>query len=108
MAYNVANPPVAISMGPLAGFNTTEGPNVGGKIWLYKSADPIGTVDAAGYFTNGLGLGMQVGDIVFVYDSVNNWMYFAFVTVITPTPGASAVAGTGTATINSTTLVVAK
>lgn len=109
MAYAVSNPPVPVSSGPLAGFNANE-PGAGKtipKLWVYSSADPIATVQAAGYFTNGLTLGMRVGDIVHVIDNNLARMYPSFVTVVTPTAGAPAVAGTGSATINSTTTLTA-
>lgn len=109
MAYNVNNPPVPVSMGPLAGFNANE-PGAGQtipKIWVYSSADPIATVQAAGYFTNGLTLGMRKNDIVFVIDNNLVHMYPSFVTAVTPTAGAPAVAGTGSATINSTATLTA-
>lgn len=109
MAYSVNNPPVPVSSGPLAGYGANE-PGAGQtipKIWVYSSADPIATVQGAGYFTNGLTLGMRVNDIVFVIDNNLARMYPSFVTVVTPTPGAPAVAGTGTATVNSTTTLTA-
>lgn len=109
MAYATSNPPVPVSVGPLAGFNANE-PGAGKtipKLWVYSSADPIATVQAAGYFTNGLTLGMRVGDIVFVIDNNLVRMYPSFVTAVTPTAGAPAVAGTGSATINSTTTLLA-
>ena len=109
MAYATSNPPVPVSVGPLAGFNANE-PGAGKtipKLWVYSSADPIATVQAAGYFTNGLTLGMRIGDIVFVIDNNLVRMYPSFVTAVTPTAGAPAVAGTGSATINSTTTLLA-
>lgn len=109
MAYNTSNPPVPVSSGPLAGYGANE-PGVGQtipKLWVYSSADPIATVQAAGYFSNGLALGMRVNDIVHVIDNNLARMYPSFVTVVTPTPGASPVAGTGSATINSTTTLTA-
>ena len=59
MAYSVSNPPQLLV------------PAIGARpaIWSYKSADDDGTVNGASYFTNGVTLGMKVGDIVFVYDT---------------------------------------
>jgi len=59
MAYATSNPPKLVSQ------------SIGGgpKIWLYQSADVVGDVDAAGYFTNGETLGMEIGDRVIVYDT---------------------------------------
>lgn len=78
-AYATSNPPVAISYGPLAGYNTTEDTSVGGKGWYYKSADAIATVKGAGYITNAVQLGMQVGDWIIVYDRTTPALSLAFV-----------------------------
>ena len=109
MAYATTNPPVKVSQGPLAGFGANEpgGTNTIPAMWVYSSADPIATVQGAGYFTNGLTLGMRVGDIVFVIDNNLVRMYPSFVTAVTATAGAPAVAGTGSATLNSTTTLLA-
>lgn len=108
-AYSTANPPVPVSLGPLSGYGANEpgGANTIPKLWVYSSADPIATVQGAGYFSNGLTLGMRVGDIIFVIDNNLARMYPSFVTAVTPTAGAPAVAGTGSATINSTTTLLA-
>jgi hypothetical protein len=109
MAYSTSNPPVPVSWGPLAGFNANEpgGTNTTPKLWVYSSADPIATVQGAAYFSNGLTLGMRVGDIVFVVDNNLVRMYPSFVVSVLATAGAPAVAGTGSATINSTTTLLA-
>lgn len=62
MAYSTANPPMLMANG------------VGGaaRLWFYKSADPIATVNTANYFTNGGTLGMKVDDPVLVIDTVNH------------------------------------
>lgn len=59
MAYSASNPPALVSQ------------RIGGgpAIWLYKSADVVGDVDATDYFSNGEALGMRVGDMVWVYDT---------------------------------------
>lgn len=56
MTYATSNPPSLI------------GQSVGGgmRFWEYSDGDAIATVDAADYFSNGLELGMQLGDIVYV------------------------------------------
>lgn len=58
MAYSTSNPPVLMS-GPLTG---------PGRVWSYRSNDPKTDVDDTDYFSNGVALGMQVGDIVNVED----------------------------------------
>lgn len=109
MAYSTTNPPCRTTSGPIAGINANEpgGTNTIPAIWVYASADPIATVQGAAYFSNGLSLGMRVGDIVFVYDNNLSRMYMEFVTAVTATAGAPTVAGTGSATVNSTTTVMA-
>jgi len=100
MAYApTTNPPVAMSMGPLAEYNTTEAGTtyVGGKLWLYKSADVIATVQGAGYFSDGIQRGMQVGDLVYVIDETTPHGYL--LTVTSQTPGTTP--GTGSVTLNS-------
>lgn len=91
MAYATTNPPVAISMGPLAEFNTTEAPVVGGKLWKYASADVIGTVTGAGYFSNGQSLGMQLYDAVLIIDTTTPHVYLGVVSAINAATGAVTV-----------------
>ena len=59
MAYSTANPPVLMQ------------PSIGDKpqFWAYASADDDATVNGASYFSNGVSLGMKVGDFVFVSDT---------------------------------------
>lgn len=69
MAYDTKNPPMLFANG------------VGGaaRLWLYKSADPIATVNTANYITNGGTLGMKVGDPVLVIDTATPAVHIAFV-----------------------------
>lgn len=60
MTYATSNPPKLL-IHALGG--------VGPAVWTYDSTDGAGTVDAAGYITNGEDLGMKVGDLVFVTDT---------------------------------------
>lgn len=80
MSYNTSNPPSKINHGPLADFGASTGG--GGDIWFYRSADAIATVKGAGYFTNGVALGLSVGDIVFVFDSATPALSVAFVQAV--------------------------
>lgn len=61
MAYATSNPPKLIG-GALA----SKG---GGKVFLYRSADDDATTNGASYYSNGVLLGMEVGDIVLVIDT---------------------------------------
>lgn len=79
MAYSTSNPPQLIGQG--IGGN--------GKCWLYKSADAIADVDAAGYFTNAGDLGISTGDEITIIDTTNGLTSKGKVTV---------TAGAGTAT----------
>lgn len=59
MAYSTSTPPVLVSSG-IAGK---------GNVFEYKSTDAATAVDASGYITNGVELGMTVGDQVNVHDT---------------------------------------
>jgi hypothetical protein len=41
----------------------------GPAIWTYTSADARAAVNTGDYYTNGVELGMKVGDLVIVYDN---------------------------------------
>lgn len=85
MAYVTTNPPALMGIGPLTG---------PGKWWSYRSTDPATDVDAAGYFTNGAALGMQVGDVVVVEDTdTSNTTTLHRVTAVSS--GAATVSTTG-------------
>lgn len=79
MAYAVTNPPVNMA-----------GSNGGNQLWHYSSADAVATVIAGDYFSNGDALGMDLGDVVFIYDSNTNDGAIAFVTAVTAGGAASA------------------
>jgi hypothetical protein len=51
--------------------------------WLYRSADPIATVTTAGYITNAGEMGLAVGDLVYVTETVGNTGSFCRVTAVT-------------------------
>ena len=59
MAYATTNPPRLVI------------PSIGSgpQLWIYTSADDDATVNGAGYFTDGVTLGMRVGDHVLVTDT---------------------------------------
>lgn len=85
MAYAVTNPPAKMSAGPLTDFGASTG---GSQLWLYKSADAIATVKAAGYITNAVSLGMQVADPILVVDTVTPSLSLAFVLSVNAVTGA--------------------
>jgi hypothetical protein len=60
MTYATSNPPFLIAQGLTAD---------GNALWGYRSEDDAATVNSAGYFSNGLALGMKVGDLVAVTDT---------------------------------------
>lgn len=93
MAYAITNPPAKMSAGPLTDFGASSG---GSQLWVYKSADAIATVKAAGYITNAASLGMQVSDPILVVDTVTPALSLAFVLSIN--------AATGAATLDATPL----
>ncbi len=59
MAYVTSNPPACLV--PRIGTHSA--------LWVYKSTDAHGDVDATDYFTNGAALGMRVNDVVIVLDT---------------------------------------
>lgn len=83
MAYSTSSPPALL----------TQRIGGGAATWAYSSSDAAGTVDAAGYITNGLALGMKVGDMVQVSDTVNSLITNHRVAAVTST---GADLGTGT------------
>jgi len=91
MAYATSNPPAKMSAGPLTDFGAS---TAGGQLWLYKSADAIATVKAAGYITNAAPLGMQVNDPILVVDTATPALSLAFVQSISATTGAATLDAT--------------
>lgn len=85
MAYSTSTAPGSIAR--------KNGSN-GGNVWLYKSADALATVAAAGYFTNGDALGMAVGDQVVVINSATGAS--SIHPVVKVTAGGAASIGGGT------------
>jgi hypothetical protein len=75
MAYSSTNPPHLL-MQRIGG---------GAATWAYSSSDPTGTVDGAGYFTDGLARGMKVNDMVQVTDTVNSLISNLRVAAVTST-----------------------
>lgn len=75
-ASSVANPPICITGGGLspslnASANVlgsslqSTAPYVGGNsIWRYTSSDASTLLQGVGYFTDGLALGMKIGDVL--------------------------------------------
>lgn len=82
MAYSTSAPPAKLVTGT---FDGTAGPS----IWVYKSADAIGTVKGADYFSNGAALGLKVGDIMYVYDTATPTVSTAWVKTVTAGGAAS-------------------
>ena len=80
MAYATTNPPqVAV-------------PSMGGQgptIWTYTSADNRAAANTGDYFTDGVDLGMKVGDLVIVYDNVTPLTSVHFVDSVTAGGAAS-------------------
>lgn len=72
MGYSTSSPP-QLAAQPIAG----------GKTWYYTSTDSVATVCGSGYFSNGDALGMDLGDVVQIYDSSTNDGGIAVVTSVT-------------------------
>ncbi len=82
MAYSTSIPPMAYIVG--IGAMPT--------LWVYRSTDDDGTVNGAGYFTDGVALGMKVGDIVIVVDTTTPQVSFNRVSSVNTTTGTATTA----------------
>lgn len=58
MSYSTSNPPAKVAQ-----------TLTGKALWMYSSTDDDATVNGADYFSNGDALGMNLGDMVYVFDS---------------------------------------
>lgn len=74
MAYSTSNPPKLL-VGSL-------GAKGQGKVFLYRSADDDETTNGSSYYSNGVSLGMEVGDLVLVIDTATPKGSFHFVTSV--------------------------
>ena len=79
MTYAVTNPPAKIAQ-----------TLTGKSVWLYVSADDDATVNGGSYFSNGVALGMQVGDIVLVSDTATPKVSLHGVASVTATAATTA------------------
>jgi hypothetical protein len=82
MAYETSNPPHVLVAG--IGNNPT--------VWSYRDGDDDATVNGAGYFTDGVTLGMKVGDMVWVYDTATPKGSLHFVTSVSGQAATTAFA----------------
>lgn len=70
------------------------------NVWVYRSADAIATVRAAGYISDGTARGMKVRDVVWVLDT--NVPTTSICSVLAITSGAADLSdGTAISEINS-------
>ncbi len=60
MSYDVANPPRL-----MVPARSTDNP----QMWAYHDGDPKEDINGADYFTNGVELGMKVGDCLYSFDT---------------------------------------
>ena len=84
MAYAESNPPALKTQ--------RVGSNGGGSTWSYASVDNAAAVNAASYFANGSDLGMEVGDIVEIFDNDAPLVTLAFVSAVVAGGAASTTA----------------
>lgn len=82
MSYSTSNPPQLVVQGI---------GNGAPSIWTYQSADPIGTIDGAGYITNGGQLGMKLGDLVFAFVNTGTTAVSSLRVILVATTGTGAV-----------------
>lgn len=77
MSYSTSNPPALVKQ--------RIGGGVGGAEWRYVSTDTIATVMGDNYFSDGVALGMTIGDLVVV---VNTTSGLTSLTQVEETTGA--------------------
>jgi len=80
MAYATTNPPSLVAQ------RIGDGP----AVWIYSSADVDSTVNGASYFSDGIALGMRVGDIVLVVDTTTPKVSYHGVASVTATAATTA------------------
>jgi len=56
-------------------------------LWIYRSADAVGDVDATGYFSDATDKGLQVGDCVIVIDDNTPTVDLCLVTAVSAGAG---------------------
>lgn len=61
----------------------------GPRLWRYESADARTVVDAAGYISDADDRGVQVGDLIFVYDNDASPVVISSHVVVSITAGAA-------------------
>jgi hypothetical protein len=66
------------------------------QLWLYRSADPVATVIAAGYISDATDRGLEVGDTILVVDTATPTQTWSRVLAITA----------GAATLSTGVLIV--
>ena len=80
MTYATTNPPSLVTQ------RVADGP----AVWIYSSADVDSDVNAANYFSDGIALGMAVGDIVLVVDTTTPKVSFHGVASVSATAATTA------------------
>ena len=88
MAYSTDNPPALVHQ--MVGKN-------GGSTWAYDSTDAATVVRVDGYITNGVELGMKVGDVVQQRDTAGATVAHNYV-VVAENANGSVDLSNGTAT----------
>jgi hypothetical protein len=82
MGYATSNPPSKV----------TNALGSGKNIWIYSSTDDDATTNGASYYSNGVALGMKVGDMVYVWDSTTPKGSVCYVASVTSTAATTAFA----------------
>lgn len=99
MAYLTAN------LARVSGANSDSG-----AMWIYKSVDPIATILAADYISDGDARALKVDDVVIVVDSLLNQSIRALVSAVTSAGAASLInpeiAGAGVVTGSGATVLI--
>lgn len=86
MAYSSTNPPQLISQT----FGATPARP---DIWTYSSTDPIATVVAADYISDGQKHGMKLGDVMYSLDTTNSITAHLHVSALSTSSNAVTLTG---------------
>lgn len=105
-ASSVANPPVRVSLGPIAQPNNNGSSSVaekGNQVWAYKSTNLTTDLTAANFFTDAKALGMRNGDVLIASQystesSTGHILAIGMITDVSTSGGRLSTGGTITST----------
>lgn len=85
MSYTAGNLRLEGGAGLYAENSGTSTESIGGRNWIYRSADVKSAVAVTGYFSDAVNLGLLVGDVIKVCDTTTPMVSLHRVTAVTAT-----------------------